>query len=468
MDANEWMREFLDSSQEEAEGKPKEIMQEEPQKAIIPEVAPQEPPREFIPEVAPPERIQLPPQSAPLQEAPQNDLPEVFMPPTRTASEPVRMDTEVNKAAGIVKISCSDTSGYSMDDLLTALVNSEGSDLHLNINVPPIFRIDGCLLKTTLPDLAPEDNQRLVYGILSKQQRQTLEEHRQIDIAYSVADVGRFRVNCFYTRRGLCSVLRAIPLEIKTIEELGMASVLKGVFEHPNGLVLVTGPTGSGKTTTLAAIVHYLNMTKSHHIITIEDPVEFEHKSINSLISQRQVGVDTESFASALKAALREDPDIILVGELRDIETIRLAITASETGHLVLGTLHTNNATKTVERIIDIFPQEQQNQVRMQLADSIRAIIAQRLVPMASGEGRVAALEILVGVHAVKNLIRERKTHQLYSIISTQRDLGMVTLDQYLIDLYKDEKITLQSAMDLFEYPKEAVMKMQKLGLQVE
>jgi len=450
MDPNEWMKEFLQEDSDEKTAAPAE----QPAQATPPQ-APTAP--------AP----AAPTPAAPTPAAPAPAAPVAAAPGSKDA--PLgSIEAVADKWSAQVILKLPNPESFTMNDLLAALVFCRGSDLHLNIGVPPIFRIDGGLLKTTLCEMTPAMNERLIKVILNDQQRQILQQERQLDMAYALPKVGRFRVNCFYTRKGLCAVLRAIPLKIKSLEELGMLEVLKDIIEHPNGMVLVTGPTGSGKTTTLAAIVDYINQSKKHHIITIEDPVEFEHVSNNSLISQRQVGVDTDSFAAALRAALREDPDIILVGELRDIKTIRLAITASETGHLVLGTLHTNNATKTVERIIDIFPQEQQNQIRMQLADSIRAILAQRLVPIASGIGRVAALEIMVGVSAVKNLIREKKTHQLYSIISTQRDAGMITLDQSLIKLYQEGQIKLESAKELFEYPKEAIEKMQKMGLKVE
>ncbi len=326
---------------------------------------------------------------------------------------------------------------YSLSHLLTALVKNGGSDLHLTVGLPPTLRVHGSLVKMNLPALNPADIKRLMGEVLSDKQRIKIEETMELDCAYEIEGLARFRVNAFYNRLGMAGVFRVIPTKIMTLTELGLPPYLEKLANKNNGLVLVTGPTGSGKSTTLAAIVHKVNQIRYDHILTIEDPIEFVHKPINCIVNQRELGTNTLSFTNALRSALREDPDIILVGELRDYETISLAITAAETGHLVFGTLHTNSAAATIDRIIDVFPPHQQSQIRTQLAETIQAVIAQQLIPKKNGKGRVAALEIMMGSYAVKSLIREGKTFQLGTVIQTSTKEGMMLLDQSLKDLVK-------------------------------
>ncbi|MEO0225843.1 MAG: type IV pilus twitching motility protein PilT [candidate division WOR-3 bacterium] len=317
-----------------------------------------------------------------------------------------------------------------INKLLKDTVSLKASDLHLSAGSPIMMRIYGQMKKINEHPVDCAEVKNLIYQVLNKEQISVLENNYEIDFSLSLPDIGRFRVNVFYQRFGLGAVFRVIPNQIPSMEEIGLPKVIKDLIDLENGLILVTGPTGSGKSTTLAAMIDYINTSKYGHIITIEDPIEFIHQSKNCIVNQREVGTNTRSFANALRSALREDPDYILVGELRDLETIALALTAAETGHLVFGTLHTQDAPKTITRIIDIFPSGQKDQIRLQLSESLQAVIAQRLYPKKDKTGRVAAFEILVANQAVRNLIREEKIFQIESVIQISRQQGMQNLEQ--------------------------------------
>lgn len=328
-----------------------------------------------------------------------------------------------------------------IDKLFKLMVQQNASDMHLSAGSMPYFRIHGEMVPLNHPPLETEAVQALVFEILTEKQKRAFVENWELDTSYHVKGVGRFRVNVFMQRRGMGGVFRVIPEIIKSAKELNLPQSILDMIDTPRGLVLVTGPTGSGKSTTLASLINEINVTRKEHVITIEDPIEFVHENKGSLINQREVSSHTKSFANALRAALREDPDIVLVGELRDLETMQLAMTAAETGHLVFGTLHTNNAPKTVDRIIDVFPQAQQSQIRVMLSESLRGVVAQTLFPRADKPGRVAAYEVLTNNHAVANLIREGKTHQLPSTMQTQMDLGMMTFEYHLGKLCAEGKV---------------------------
>jgi twitching motility protein PilT len=330
-------------------------------------------------------------------------------------------------------------------ELLTFAVKEGASDAHLSSGEPPMLRINGDIKRVEHPPLTRDQVHTMAFDVMNDAQRRIFQEKLEIDFSFELGEVARFRVNVFLTRRGEAAVFRVIPSRIVTLEELGMPPVVKELCKRDRGLVLVTGPTGCGKSTTLAAMVHNINETEEVTIITIEDPIEFVHQSRRALVNQREVGMHTHSFANALRGALREDPDVILVGEMRDLETIALALTAAETGQLVFATLHTSSAPKTVDRVIDAFPSEQQNQVRTMLSESLLAVITQTLCKRKTG-GRVAALEILVGVPAVRNLIREGKIHQLPSVMQTGQRQGMQTLDMALQDLVVRGMITKEEA----------------------
>jgi twitching motility protein PilT len=324
----------------------------------------------------------------------------------------------------------------SIDDLLEQMVALNASDLHVTTASPPAFRVRGEIVRAQgFEDFTPDDTRSLLYRILSSEQQKVFELRRQLDFAYALPGVARFRVNVYYQREAVGAAFRLIPQDIKSLEELGLPGVLHAFAEKPRGIVLVTGPTGSGKSTTLAAILDEINRTRAEHILTIEDPIEFVHKHKRCIVNQREIGPDAISFGEALKAALRQDPDIILVGEMRDMETISTALTAAETGHLVFATLHTQSASSTVDRIIDVFPAEQQEQVRIMIANSLQGIVTQSLLRTADGQGRVAALEILLPDDAVRNLIRQAKIEQVYSIMQTNTARGMQTMEQALADL---------------------------------
>ena len=339
-------------------------------------------------------------------------------------------------------------------ELLNFVREVGASDLHLSAYSAPIVRVDGRILRSKLDPLEPEDVHVLAYSIMSDEQRKLYEETLEIDFACDFRGLGRFRVNVFKTHHGDTAVLRAVSDQSYSFEELGLPEVLKDLALRDKGLILVTGPTGSGKSTTLNTIINYVNAHQRKHIITIEDPIEFVHMSNKSLINHREVGTTTHSFVNALRSALREDPDVIVVGEMRDLETTSLAITAAETGHIVFGTLHTINATKTIDRIIDQFPADRQEQIRVMLSESIAGVISQVLLRKKGG-GRVAAFEVMIGTPAVANLIRENKTYQLPSILQTSGRLGMVTMEQSLIKLCKEELIDKQQALSTASEPEE-------------
>lgn len=336
-----------------------------------------------------------------------------------------------------------------MDELFKLMVKQGASDLHITTGAPPSFRIDGDIEKLDSRDLTAEECRALIVEILTEDQRRELAQDWDLDCAYQVEGLGRFRCNVFFQRKGIGAVFRHIPETIKTLEELKAPKALSSILDAGQGLILVTGPTGSGKSTTLAAMINELNEKQKLHILTLEDPIEFVHPNKKSLINQREVYTNTKTFASALKAALREDPDVILVGEMRDPETIGLALKAAETGHLVFGTLHTMSAPKTIDRIIDSFPQEEQPQVRSMLSESLRAVIAQILLPKANGKGRVAAHEILINNMAVGNLIRENKIFQIKSTMQTARAEGMQTMDDCLTRLAQEGNISAEVAKSM-------------------
>jgi len=332
-------------------------------------------------------------------------------------------------------------------ELLAFSVQHEASDLHLSTGSPPLIRVDGDVRKLNIPAFDAKDVNALVYDIMNDRQRKEYEENLEVDFSFEVPNLARFRVNAFNQNRGPAAVFRTIPSKILSLDDLGCPDIFREISNTPRGLVLVTGPTGSGKSTTLAAMVDYINDSKNDHILTIEDPIEFVHENKMCLINQREVHRDTLSFEAALRSALREDPDVILVGEMRDLETIRLAMTAAETGHLVFGTLHTTSAPKTIDRIIDVFPGEEKSMVRSMLSESLRAVISQTLIKKVGG-GRVAAHEIMIGTPAIRNLIREDKIAQMYSAIQTGMSNGMQTMDQCLQNLVNRGMITKGAAME--------------------
>lgn len=336
----------------------------------------------------------------------------------------------------------------SMDDLLRVMIEREASDLHIKVGSPPGLRVDGELRPMEdLPPMSSDDAERIITSIMDDNNKRSFAENKELDFAYSFSDMYRFRVNVFMQRQSMGAVLRVIPMIIQSIEELGLPSILEELALKPRGFVLVTGPTGSGKSTTLAAMVDYINSMRRCHIMTMEDPIEFIHTDNISYINQREIGDDTHSFDNALHRVMRQDPDVILVGEMRDSKTIETAITAAETGHLVLATLHTNSASETVDRIIDVFPPYQQSQIRSQLSVTLEAVICQVLVPRRDGVGRICAVEIMLGIPAVANLIRESKTFQLTNVIQTNASMGMQTRDQALRDIYERGLITFESAL---------------------
>ena len=351
-----------------------------------------------------------------------------------------------------------------MEELLQLVFDKDGSDLHIAANVPPMIRVNGKLApQTNYEALKPEDTQKLIFSILSNEQRKTLEQTWELDCSYGVVGLGRFRVNVYKDKGAYAAALRTIATKIPRFEDLGLPPICRELTHKPRGMILVTGPTGSGKSTTLAAMIDSINAERSEHILTIEDPIEYLHPSKKSLVNQRELGADTKSFYAALRAALREDPDVVLVGEMRDLETIRLALTAAETGHLVFGTLHTSSASQTVDRIVDVFPPHQQQQIRIQLSNSLFAVLSQTLIsklnPSGKGKGRVMALEIMIVTSAIANLIREGKTAQIYSSIQTGGKYGMITLEMALKDLYLSRQISFENAVSKTSKP-DAFMRM--------
>ena len=333
-----------------------------------------------------------------------------------------------------------------ISELLAFVVKNKASDLHLSSGLPPMIRVHGDIRRINLPALEHKDVHAMVYDIMNDGQRKFYEENLECDFSFSIPNLARFRVNAFVQQRGAGAVFRTIPSKVLSLEDLKAPKVFVEIANQPRGVVLVTGPTGSGKSTTLAAIVDHINTNEQGHILTVEDPIEFVHESKKCLINQREVGPHTLSFANALRSALREDPDIILVGEMRDLETIRLALTAAETGHLVFGTLHTSSAAKTIDRIIDVFPAEEKEMMRAMLSESLRAVISQTLLKTKDGQGRLAAHEIMLGTPAIRNLIRENKVAQMYSSIQTSQAMGMQTLDQCLKELLQKGLITKEEA----------------------
>ena len=330
--------------------------------------------------------------------------------------------------------------------LLEEVLKQKASDLHLQVGLPPILRVDGALKAVSGVDALTEETvEALIFAVLDEDQKEILLKDKEFDFSFAFGDLGRFRVNAFHERGNLAAALRLIPTEITTIEQLGLPQVVNKFAEYPRGLVLVTGPTGSGKSTTLAALVHKINHERADHIVTIEDPIEFTHKSAKSVIVQREVHYDTFSFSAALRSSLRQDPDVVLIGEMRDLETIAAAITIAETGHLVFATLHTNSAAQSIDRMIDVFPPHQQPQIRSQLSNILMAICSQRLIPSIGG-GRVAAAEILIGTPAVRNIIREGKSHQLDAVIQTGAEFGMQSMDKTLVNLIHSGTITYDEA----------------------
>jgi twitching motility protein PilT len=340
-----------------------------------------------------------------------------------------------------------------VSELLAFAVRNHASDLHLSAGLPPMIRVHGDVRRINLPPMSHKEVHAMIYEVMNDGLRKRYEEHLEVDFSFELPSVARFRVNAFNQDRGAAAVMRTIPSKILTLEDLNAPKIFADLALKPRGLVLVTGPTGSGKSTTLAAMVDHVNENEYAHILTIEDPIEFVHISKKGLINQREIGPHTRSFAAALRSALREDPDVVLVGELRDLETIRLALTAAETGHLVFGTLHTVSAAKTVDRIIDVFPGDEKEMVRAMLSESLQAVISQTLIKTRDGEGRIAAHEIMLGTPAIRNLIREAKVAQMYSAIQTGSSVGMQTLDASLMDLVKRNRITMATARAAAKMP---------------
>lgn len=340
----------------------------------------------------------------------------------------------------------------NLKELLDMAILRNASDIHITVGLPPVLRINGELIRLEEDKLMPEDTKELTYETLSEKLIKELEEKGEVDTSFSSPGVGRYRINAYKQRGSYGMALRIIPLEVPTIESLGLPNVVKDLARLPRGLILVTGPTGSGKSTTLASMINLINQERKCHILTLEDPIEYLHKHNQSIINQREIGIDSLSFGNSLRAALRQDPDVILVGEMRDLETISIALTAAETGHLVLSTLHTVGSAKTIDRVIDVFPPHQQQQIRVQFASVIQAIISQQLLPKADGSGRIAAFETMIATTGIRNLIREDKIHQIDSAIQTGAKVQMQTMDNSLLDLYKrgviTKEVTLMQAIN--------------------
>lgn len=353
------------------------------------------------------------------------------------------------------------TSGMGIDDLLELTIQNDASDLHITVGYPIFLRMDGQLKKLGSELVTPERAKELIYQVLDDKKREVLEVNKEIDLSYSYKDKARFRINAYNERGNLAAAFRLIPSKIRSVEELFLPRILNEFAQLPQGLILVVGPTGHGKSTTLAAMISEINMRDARHIVTIEDPIEYIYPKARSLVDQRELHQDTHSWEIALRNILRQDPDVILVGEMRDFETIAATITAAETGHLVFATLHTNSAAQSIDRIIDVFPEHQQSQIRMQLANVIEATVSQRLIPVIGG-GRRVACEVMIGTSAVRNAIREQKTYQIDNIIQTSADVGMITLERSLVELVRDGKITLEEAQNNTTRPEEVLRLVRK------
>jgi len=350
-------------------------------------------------------------------------------------------------------------------DLLKVMIEKGASDLHITTGSPPRIRIDGRLIPLDHPSLAPAETKALCYSVLTDAQKHKFEENNELDLSFGVKGLSRFRGNVFMQRGAVAAAFRTIPFQIKTFQELGLPEIVNDMVKKPRGLILVTGPTGSGKSTTLATMIDRINSERPDHIITVEDPIEYIHNHKKSLINQREVNSDTASFKSALKYVLRQDPDVVLIGEMRDLETIEAALTVSETGHLTLATLHTNSAVQTINRIIDVFPSHQQGQIRTQLSFVLEGILAQQLIARKSGQGRVLAVELLVPTPAIRNLIREDKVHQIYSMMQTgQARFGMQTMNQSLFDLYTRGLLSYEDAIGRSSVPEELLTMIQRIS----
>lgn len=341
----------------------------------------------------------------------------------------------------------------TIEEMLTIAKEAGASDVHITVGIPPKMRVNGKLITMDFPRLLPSDTVQLALEIMNEQQREQFEERGEHDMSFSIPNLGRYRVNAYKQRGSVAIALRLVGTQVPSPESLGVPSSVVDLYQRKRGLVLVTGPTGSGKSTTLAAIIDKVNNNRECHVITLEDPIEYLHQHKMSMVNQREIGLDSQSYANALRAALREDPDVILVGEMRDFETISVAITAAETGHLVLSTLHTIGAASTVDRVIDVFPPHQQQQIRVQLANVLEAVISQQLIPRTDGKGRVAAFEVLHANHAVRNLIREGKSHQLMSVMQTNRKAGMIAMDEAIMQLFYDGKIDREMAIQFAQDP---------------
>ena len=341
----------------------------------------------------------------------------------------------------------------SIEEILRTAKEAGASDVHLTVGIPPKMRVNGNLITMDYPKLLPVDTLDVLIDVMSEVQRDRFEDRGEYDMSFSIPNCGRFRVNAYKQRGSVGLAFRLVGTKVPAPEELGVPDSVIDLYQRKRGLVLVTGPTGSGKSTTLAAIIDKINNNRDAHVITLEDPIEYLHQHKMSMVNQREIGLDSDNYASALRAALREDPDVILVGEMRDLETISVAITAAETGHLVLSTLHTIGAASTVDRIIDVFPPHQQQQIRIQLSNVLEAVISQQLIPTSDGRGRVAAFEVMHANHAVRNLVREGKSHQLASVMQTNRKMGMITMDEAIVQLYYDGKIDRDMAIQFAQDP---------------
>lgn len=346
----------------------------------------------------------------------------------------------------------------TIEELLTIAAEHGASDVHITVGVPPKMRVNGALYNMDYPSLMPQDTEPIIMSIMDRRRKEIFDEKGEVDFSISVPQIGRYRVNIFKQRGSMAAALRVVGMDIPTADSLGVPKAVQDLYTKKRGLVLVTGPTGSGKSTTLASLINLINSERTDHIITLEDPIEYLHNHKKSMVNQREIGLDTMSYAAALRAALREDPDVILVGEMRDLETISIAITAAETGHLVFSTLHTIGAASTIDRVIDVFPTHQQQQIRIQLSMVLEAVISQQLIPTADKKGRVAAFEVMLANAAIKNMIREGKTYQIQSMIQTNGKLGMVTMDDALYQLYRAGRITGEQAL-IFAQDQQAVEK---------